>query len=219
MWRALRAELNYSRPYIVGGFGIAAGVVAFISVVFALVDDGPPSHAAAGIRGMFLVMAPLIVGFIIQSYRNEERRSRLLLAGPLTPRQLAFAMVLLPSALFGLGALAAGLVLGVEAFLRGGLEPEALRIAGFVGSQMFAYVQMGLLIQEATAARSQRRPRAFITGWAGFVISVLLLVSLYIPSLQERMGWLTLILGHVIVAVAIMVTTVLLYLGRTDFTR
>lgn len=84
---------------------------------------------------------------------------------------------------------------------------------------MFAYVQMGLLIQEATAARSQRRPRAFITGWAGFVISVLLLVSLYIPSLQERMGWLTLILGHVIVAVAIMVTTVLLYLGRTDFTR
>jgi len=84
VWHALRAELAYSRPFLLGGLGIAAGVVVILSVVFLAVgDDGPPSHSAAGIRGMFLIMAPMIVGFIAQTFRSEERRARLLLSGPL----------------------------------------------------------------------------------------------------------------------------------------
>ena len=66
MWHALRAELAYSRSWLFGGLGLAIGVVIIVSLVFfAVGGDGPPSHAAAGIRGMFMIMAPMIVGFIV----------------------------------------------------------------------------------------------------------------------------------------------------------
>lgn len=102
MWQAIRAELAYFRPWLIGGYGIAAGVIVIVSLVFyAVGEDGPPAHSAAGIRGMFVIMAPLILGFVIQALRLEERRTRLLLAGPLTPRQLAGINALLPLILLG----------------------------------------------------------------------------------------------------------------------
>ena len=220
MWHTLRAELAYSRPYLLGGLGLAAGVVLIVSVVFQLVgEDGPPGPAAAGIRGMFLMMAPLVVGFIAQAYRSEERRARLLLAGPLTPRQIAAATVLLPVVLFGLGVLVAGLGMAAVALLSGKLELESLSLVGFVGGQLFAYVQIGILVQEATAAHRQRRSRAAAAVWAGFAAAVLLLAVLYLGLAQGFLGWGHLILGHLAVALAAMVASVTLYAGRTDFTR
>lgn len=76
MWRALRAELAYTLPWLLGGLGIAVGVVVIVTVVFALVgEDGPPGFAAAGLRGMFLILAPMVVCFIAQTYRTEERQA------------------------------------------------------------------------------------------------------------------------------------------------
>ena len=223
MWRALRAELAYSRPYLLGGLGLAVGVVFIVSAVFyAVGSEGPPSFAAAGIRGMFLVMAPLIVGFIAQAYRSEERRARLLLAGPITPRQLAGAAVLLPAILLAIGVLAAALMLGVESLLTGKLEIETLNLVGFVGMQIFAYTQLGLLAQEAIAARGQQRLRAAAVGWAVFVAVVLLTMPLYLAAARGLLGsltWIYLILVHLLVAAATMTASVTLYAGRTDFTR
>jgi len=170
MWHALRAELAYFRPWLIGGMGLALGVVIIVSVVFfAVGDDGPPGHAAAGIRGMFLIMAPMIVGFIIQTLRSEERRTRLLLAGPLTPRQLAGVMVLLPVILFAIGVLAAALVISADALVTGKLALESLHIVGYVGGMLFMGTMIGLLVQEATAAHRQRRLLAAAAGWASFV--------------------------------------------------
>jgi hypothetical protein len=220
MWHALRAEIDYFWPWLLGGLGIAVGVVAIVSVVFWVVGaDGPPSHVTAGIRGMFLIMAPMIVGFITQVYRSEERRTRLLLAGPLTPRQIAGVTVLLPVILFVIGALAAGLVIAASALVTGKLELETLNIVGFVGGQMLAYVQMGILAQEATAAHGQRRRRAAATGWAAFVVTVMLLAALYLVLALQLLTWNHIILGHLIVAVTAMTASVALYTGRTDFTR
>lgn len=222
MWHALRAELAYSRSYLLGGLGLGAGVVVIVSVVFfAVGDDGPPSHAAAGIRGMFMIMAPLITGFVVQALRTEERRARLFLAGPFTPRQVAGAMVLLPVILYGIGVLGAGLVMGAEALVSGKLELEALNMVGYVGGLIFMMVQMGLLAQEATAAHQQRRRRAAVAGWAGFVGAVLLLVTLSLAALvlQWPLTWISLHLGNLIVAVPAMFASVALYAGRTDFTR
>jgi hypothetical protein len=211
MLHALRAELAYFRPWLLGGMGLAAGVVIIVSVVFfAVGDDGPPSHAAAGIRGMFLIMAPMIVGFIIQTLRSEERRTRLLLAGPLTPRQLAGVMVLLPVILFAIGVLAAALVISADALVTGKLAPESLHIVGYVGGMLFMGTMIGLLVQEATAAHRQRRLLAAAAGWASFVVAMLFLAALTAPSLH---------LGNLIVALATMVATVAMYTGRTDFTR
>ena len=222
MWVALRAELAYSRPWLLGAFGIAVGVVVIVSVVFfAVGDDGPPSHAAAGIRLMFLVMAPLIAGFIIQTYRTEERRVRLLLAGPLTPGQLAGAMVLLPAVLLAMGILAAAGMLFVESLFSGRFELESLQMAGYVGGMIFMMLLMGLLAQEATAAHRQHRRRAAIAGWAGFVGAVLALTVLSLAALylQGPMTWPSLHLGNFVVALLAAGATCALYTGRTDFTR
>ncbi|MCP4591856.1 MAG: hypothetical protein GY842_14060 [bacterium] len=220
MLHALRAEFTYALPVLLGGLGIATGVIIILSVVFfAVGEDGPPSHTAAGMRGMFLILAPMIVGFIVQAYRSEERRARLLLAGPFTPRQLVGVDVLLPVILFGIGILAAGLVLGVEYLVTGIFEPEGLHTAGFVGGQMFTYVQIAHLPREATAARRQRRPRAAAAAWAGFVVALLLLGALYLVLAQGMLGWPHMILGHLTIAVTAMVASMALYEGRTDFTR
>ena len=79
MFHALRAELAYFRPWILGGLGIALGVVIIMSVVFHFVgDDGPPRAIATGLCGFFPIIAGMVVGFIAQAYRTEERRARLL---------------------------------------------------------------------------------------------------------------------------------------------
>jgi hypothetical protein len=218
MWHALRAELAYARPYLFGGLGIAAGVVVLVSAIF-YSAGGPPPHAAAAIRGLFLIIAAMVVCFIVQAYRNEERRVRLLLVGPLTPRQLAGVTALLPVVFSAIGIFAAGLVLGLGAILSGRLELESLHIVGFVGGQMFAYPMMGLLVQESLAARGQRRPRAAAAGLAGFVLAVLALTVPYVGLALEALTWVHLVVGHLAVGLATMAASVVLYAGRTDFTR
>jgi hypothetical protein len=218
MWHALRAELAYARPYLFGGLGIAAGIVVLVSVIWYAVG-GPPPHAAAAVRGLFPILASMVVCFIVQAYRNEERRARLLLAGPLTPRQLAGVTALLPVVLSAIGIAAAGLVLGLGAILSGRLELESLHIAGFVGGQMFAYPQLVPLVQESVAARGQGRPRAAAGGWAGFVLAILALAVPYAGLAAGVLTWGHLILGHLAVAVAALAASVVLYVGRTDFSR
>jgi hypothetical protein len=197
MWHALRAELVYSRPYLLGGWGIAVGVMAIISVVFfAVGDDG-----------------------IAQALRSEERRARLLLVGSLTPRQLAGAMVLLPAIMFGLGIVAAGLVMGAGALATGSFEPKSLNIATSVGGYLLVYAQIALLLQEANAARRQARQRAAVAGWAGVVIAALFLAVLYLAQARGLLTSAHLMVGHLLVVVAAMAATVQLYSGRRDFTR
>jgi uncharacterized membrane protein len=201
---------------------MAVGVVLLVSAIFfAVGDDGPPSHAAAGIRGMFLIMAPMIVGFVAQGLRTEERRERLLLAGPLTPRQIAGATILMSVVLFVIGLLAAGLMLAIEALFTGRLAFESLHIAGYVGGLMFAILHMIPLVQEAVAARDQQRSRAAALGWAGFVLAVLLfaLPTVAAVTIQGDQTWPSLHLGNLLVAITAMLTSVALYTGRTDFTR
>jgi hypothetical protein len=215
MWHALRAELAYARPWLLGGLAIAAGVAVILSVIFSLLgDDGPPSFVAATLRGFFPLIAALSVGFIAQGQRSEEHRSRLLMAGPLTPRMLAAAMVLLPALLFAIGALVTALVVGAEALLTGVLCVETLRALSGVAGVLFAIGQLGPLAQEATAAHRQRRLRASTAGWSIFVLAVLILTTcqLTLQSLQ----------GHIaqpVVALVAMATSVLLCTGRTDFSR
>lgn len=220
MWHALRTELAYSRSYLVGGFGIAAGVILIVTVVFAAVgEQGPPAFAAAGIRGMFLMMAPLVVGFTVQTWRSQEHRARLLLAAPLTPRQLAGIMVLLPVVLFAFGTLAAAVAIGVESLVRGRFEAETVNIVRYVGGLMFMINLMGLLALEATAATRERRLRQATLGWGVFVVAVPLYTLVTLGAALGRLGWPQLDLGNLLLAVMAAAATVMLYGGRTDFTR
>ena len=165
MWRALRTELVYFGPWLLGGLGIAAFVVVLLSVLTRFLGEGggPPVFVAA----MMPIIAGMVVSFIAQSYRTEERRARLLLAGNLVPRQLAGVLVLLPLCFVGIGTLAAVPMIGFADLISGTLEPSNLMVvAGFAG-QFLAYAQLGPLAQESIAARRQGRRGAAVTGWGG----------------------------------------------------
>jgi hypothetical protein len=218
MWHALRAELAYFRPWLLGAFGIAIAVAAIISVVFYF-DDDPPGFVATGLRALFLVMGPMIVSFIIQSYRVEERRARLLLTGPLTPMQLAWVMVLIPWVLGMVGVLAAAVVIAADVMITGAFSFESLNMAGFVGGQMFTYAFMGLLAQEASAARQQQRRGAARTGWSIFVGSIFVIAASYVILARRAFTWGHVGLTHCVVALVSMVACIVLYGNRTDFTR
>ena len=129
--------------------------------------------------------------------------------------------MLLTVVLFGIGVLAAGLMIGAGFLVTGRLELESLQMVGYVGGLIFAMMQMGLLVQEAVAARSQQRLRASAAGWAGFVLAVLLMavLSLVAVFFQGPLSWFSLHLGNLIAAVTAMAASVALYAGRTDFTR
>jgi len=212
MWHALRAELAYFLPWLLGGLAIAAGVGGLLIAIIWFVPD------ADGVPGflpeMFLIIAGMVVSFIAQSYRWEERRSRLLLSGPLTPRQLAGIAVLLPACLVGLAALAALLKFGLFALVTGNFDLANLGFIGAFTGEFLAYAQMGPLVQEATAARRQGRGPAAVVGWVVFVGAVLVLAAsmLFRNSIQ---GYLALLM----VVVSAMSVAAWLYEGRTDFTR
>jgi len=212
MWHALRAELVYFRPWLLGGLGIAAGVGALLIGIIWFVPgaDGTPGF----LPEMFLIIAGMVVSFIAQSYRWEERRARLLLAGPLTPRQLAGVTVLLPACLVGLAALAALVKFGLFALITGNVDLANLGFIGAFTGEFLGYAQMGPLAQEATAAHRQQRGRAAILGWAVFVGAILLLAATMVfrNSIQ---GY----LGQLVAVVTAMAVTAWLYEGRTDFTR
>ena len=212
MWRALKAELVYFLPWLLGGLGIATFVVVVLSVLVRFLEkgDGPPMFVVT----MFPFIAGMVVAFVAQGYRAEERRARMLLAGPLTPRQLAGVTVLLPACFIVLGALAAAPMILLATLITGQFQPSDLRIAAGFAGQFWAYAQLGPLAQESTAARRQRRSGAALTGWGVFVIAILILAA------SQFVMHLT--IGHLGVAVAIvtaMAGAATLFVGRTDFTR
>jgi hypothetical protein len=214
MLHALRAELIYFRPWLLGGLGIATFVSTLLIVLTVFVNDS--DGVPAFVVGMFPIIAGMVVAFIAQSYRSEERRARLLFAGPMTPRQLAGVMVLLPAVLVGLGALFGGLLVAVTSLLvsSGALEGATVPTLGMFSVQFWAYAQMGPLAQEATAARRQKRGTAAIIGWGFFVGAILFLVAsqFVLGSIFGRIGLFAVVATAMVVAAA-------LYAGRTDFTR
>jgi hypothetical protein len=212
MWRALKTELVYFLPWLLGGLGIAAFVSILLSFLVRFLEegDGPPSFVIT----MFPIIAGMVVAFIAQGYRVDEHRARLLLAGPLTPSQLAGITVLLPAIFVAIGALSAAPMIWLATLITGKLEASSLPVVvGFAG-QFWAYAQLGPLAQESTAARRQRRPAAAITGWAVFVGAILVLAAsqFFMHTMYGHFGF-------AMAALVAMGVAAALYRRRNDFTR
>ena len=156
----------------------------------------------------------MVVSFIAQGMRAEEHRSRLLLSGPLTPRQLAGVMVLLPACFVGLGVRAGVVLVAVVASLTGDFGFDDLRFVKLFALQFYAYAQLGPLAQESSAARRQRRGRATFAGWTVFVLAILVLAAAQF-LLESHLGQ----VGQLVTALTVMAAAWLLYQGRNDFTR
>jgi hypothetical protein len=212
MWRALKAELVYFRVWLIGGLGMAVGISMLLYVLKWLFDDG--EGVPGFIPNMFLLIAGMVVAFVAQGYRSEERRSLLLMAAPLTPRQVAGVLVLLPACLMGVGVFFTALEIGLEALLTKRFDLTNLHTTTLLGAQFWAAAQLGPLAQEATAARLQRRSRAGVIGWAVFAGAILLTSASWLFQ-----GSFHGLLVSMITVGAAMGTTAKLYTDRTDFTR
>lgn len=212
MLRVLKTELEYFLPWVFGGLGIALFVVVLLSVLIRIFEEGegPPAFVVA----MMPIIAGMVVSFIAQSQRVEERRARLLLSGALTPRQLAGVTVLLPLCFVGLGTIAAVPMIALATLIAGKFEASGLSmVAGFSG-QFWAYAQLGPLAGESSVARRQQRSGASTAGWAVFAVVILVLTvsQFFMLSVVGIAG----VFGA---AFAAMGFALALYLRRTDFTR
>jgi hypothetical protein len=213
MWHALKAELAYFRPWMLWGFALAAGIVVLLHVLLHLFGEGetvPPFLPA-----MFPILAGMVVSFVAQSYRFEERRVRLLLKGSLTPRQLGQVIVLLPICLVGAGILVATLVVILGNLASANPDAPTFRTLGVLGGQFLVYALLGTLIQEAVTAQLQDRRRSAVATWIGIVVTVPIITTFY--WLESRPA--LYIASYALVAAMIMIGTVKLYEGRKDFTR
>lgn len=220
MWRILRVELAYLLPWLLGGLGLALGVTTLVTGIFAIFG-GPPELVATAIRVLFPMVAAMIVAFIAQAHRTQERRVRLLLAGPSTPGQLAVVSALIPFALGACGALAAGSIVAVESAIRGTIRVVTLHLVGYVGGQLTLYALIGLLIGEVAFCGRQRRRRAAAAGWATLIAGTILVAVVTVGALTDRGPWTWPILhaANLVAAVGTAVVTVSLFTARTDFTR
>jgi hypothetical protein len=213
MWRALRAELAYFRPWLLGGLGIGAGVTILLGILLGIF--GGAEDTPSFLPGMFAVLAGMVVAFIAQSYRAEERRARLLLSGSLTPAQLSGVLVLLPPCLVGLGALAAVPMLALSAALSAGYDSSTQGVLAILTGQFLAYAQLGPLFQETAAARRQGRSRPAMVGSLAIAVVLPVLISFYWFSHRP----LVFVAGYVVMVGIIAIVSAKLYQGRTDFTR
>lgn len=213
MWNVLRAELAYSRPWFLGGMGIATGVSALLVGLKWFVEgaDDIPTF----LPGMFPIIAGMVVSFIALAYRSEERRARLLLAAPLSLRQLAGVTILLPACLVVAGALVGVVLLGLLSLVTARFDLGNLPVLASLAGQLLVYAMMGPLVQEAVAAKRQGRGRAGLAGWAGLVVALPLLMA---PNWLESRPVMS-AGAYLIVVTMLVVPTFVLHQGRTDFTR
>jgi hypothetical protein len=212
MWHALKAELAYFRIWLLGGIGIAIGITLLMHGIKWFLND--TDSVPGFVTNMFLLIAGMVVAFVAQGYRAEEHRNHLLMAGPSTPRQLAWVLVLLPACFMALGFVLATIKIGIEAMLTRYFNPEEVFMTCTFAGQFWAAAQLGPLAQEATAARRERRNRAGAIGWAVFVGTILLLGVSWLFS-GATFGF----VGPAIAVAVAMVAAVPLFAGRTDFTR
>jgi hypothetical protein len=212
MLHALKAELQYFRIWLIGGLGIAAGITILMHVLKWIFNDqeGMPGF----LPNMFLLIAVMVVAFVAQGTRTEEKRNRLLMAGSLTPRQIAGVTVLLPACLMGVGMLLTALKIGAASLLTGYFDLEEIRMTASLAGEFWAAAQFGPLACEATAARRQRRSLAGGVGWVVFFGGILVLAG----SMALR-GSIPGFLCQLLVLGASMAVALQLFAGRTDFTR
>jgi hypothetical protein len=216
MWHALRAELTYFRTPLLFAWAIALGVALLVNGLTFVADTEkqPDTVLTVGLPGIFFVIAAMVVAFIAQGTRGDERRMRLLLMGSLTPVHLGLILVVLPAALIALGVVLGFSLLVLATTIVGDLRAEPILMVSGVASQMVTVVQMGPLAQESTAARRQKRTAQAALGWTIFVVAIFLMALF-----QTFEGTTPGFIGNLTLAAALMTISAWMFCRRTDFTR
>jgi ABC-type transport system involved in multi-copper enzyme maturation permease subunit len=142
VWHLVSVTLRYYRRWLVSAWAMALAIAVMVRVLTSLNRGGEEQGLAFLLASLFLVVASMVVGIIVQATESSEKRARLLMTLPVTRGQLAGAQVLAPLAVLALGVVAgsaatlAGTLLGVPT-ADSRPFPLPLFIAGQTGFYMF----------------------------------------------------------------------------------
>ncbi len=169
MWPLLRAELTYTRVFLVAAWAIAAGVALFVNLMVFLGGKAEP-FVIGVLPGLFIVVASMVAAFIAQGSRAEEHRLRLYLQTPHPPLEVALAMVAVPVVFTAAGAAVGLVTVLVTDLVLGPLARVTPQIPATVALHLLAVNLLGLLAAEASTAWTQRRRGRATTAWLVFIV-------------------------------------------------
>jgi ABC-type transport system involved in multi-copper enzyme maturation permease subunit len=164
---------------------MALAIAVMVQILTMLNRSGEAPRLAFLLAGLFLVIASMVVGIMIQATESSEKRARLLMTLPVTRDQLASAQVLAPLAVLALGVVAgsaatlAGTLLGVPA-----ADSRPFPLPLFIAGQTGFYMYFPTLMPEMGANWKSGRRRAALGIGLLLVVGFSFLTFLQIGSVE-----------------------------------
>ncbi len=187
MWRLIEASIRYHAPALAVAWAVAIGVAGLIHGLRWIAEGWPGLGLTGFLAGLFLAVASMVVGFIVQGIEKEEKRTRLHMQLPFTRLQVALARVAVPLLLLAVGV-AAGIAVAVAAG-RAGAAPRGLSAAHtllVLGAQFAFYLQIPALLVEAGHLRERRGAAAAAAVWLLTALGVVAAASFQLDVLKSR---------------------------------
>jgi len=184
VWQLVSLTLRYYRRWLASAWGMALAIAVMVQILTSLNRSGDAPRLAFLLAGLFLVLASMVVGIMIQATDSSEKRARLLMTLPVTRDQLALAQVLSPLAVLALGVVAGGTVTLVGTMLGVASEARPFPLPLFIAGQTGFYMYFPTLMPEMGAYwNSGRRRAALVIGFL-LVLGFSFLTFLQISSVE-----------------------------------
>jgi len=160
MWQLVSLTLRYYYRWLLSAWALALAIAVTVQILTWLNRDSGAPRLAFLLGGLFLVVASMVVGIMMQVTEAAEKRPRLLMTLPVTRDQLALAQVLSPLAALALGVIAGGTVTLVGTLLGAGDESRPFPLPLFIAGQTGFYMYFPTLMPAIDALWKSGRRRA-----------------------------------------------------------
>ena len=184
MWQLVSLTLRYYRRWLISAWALALAIAVTIQILTWLNREGDAPRLAFLLAGLFLVVASMVVGIMIQATESSEKRARLLMTLPVTRDQLALAQVLAPLAVLALGVVAGGAVTLVGTLVGAGGESRPFPLPLFIAGQTGFYMYFPTLMPAIDAHWKSGRRRAALGLAFLLVLGFSFLMFLQIASAE-----------------------------------
>jgi len=184
VWQLVSLTLRYYRRWLASAWGLAFATAVTVQLLTWLNRDSGAPRLAFLLAGLFLVIASMVVGIMIQATDSAEKRARLLMTLPVTRDQLALAQVLSPLAVLALGVVAGGAVTLVGTLVGAGTEPRPFPLPLFIAGQTGFYMYFPTLMPAIDAHWKSGRRRAALGIAFLLVLGFSFLTFLQISSVE-----------------------------------
>jgi len=184
VWQLVNLTLRYYRRWLASAWGLALAIAVTVQILTWLNRDSDAPRLAFLLAGLFLVIASMVVGIMIQATESSEKRARLLMTLPVTRDHFALAQVLAPLAVLALGVVAGGAVTLVGTLLGAGTESRPFPLPLFIAGQTGFYMYFPTLMPAIDAHWKSGRRRAALGLAFLLVLGFSVLMFLQISSVE-----------------------------------